>query len=91
MPEENEQECGHCTRVKLIHAKLLELGYNNTLEEIYMIDELLRVNCFPHLIRLVADTEVLLSAYDGLSDEDEILGHYERQIEDDKTDEKSEE
>jgi hypothetical protein len=86
MSEENEQECGHCVRVKLIHKKLLELGYETKLEEVYMMDELLRVNCFPHLIRVISDVEILLSAFDASTDEDAILGHYERQIEDDKKD-----
>ncbi len=79
--EQEEQACPHCSRVNAIYEKLLELGYEINLAEVYMIDELLRIDCFPHIMRLMADSELLLAEYDDLHDEERILGHYERQIE----------
>lgn len=84
MSDENEEQgdpdCAHCNRVKAIYEKLLAVGYEITLPEVYMIDELLRINCFPHIIRLMADSEVLLAEYDTMHDEERIFGHYESQI-----------
>lgn len=87
---ENENECPHCKRVNWLCNEMQEMGYELDPDDIASIDGLLDIYCYPFLMKMFGEIELLRWEYEDKHDEEKILGDYQKQMEttEEKKDEK---